>query len=344
MSEVNRAIGFHQQPDRESGNQPDWHLNRKCRRAGNQLILAACATLAIALPAVADRPDPGSTLTVDQQKSLKRAVGYAKSGKGSKAAPIFDSVLSSCTDLPKCIEVASYTEQYGHQLADVRRAIMQKALEMSRTREDFILVALKSRQYECFEITRQAIQQLISLSNTPDQLTDLAHKAMEVSLNDVAHLAMEKEYACIHTVPEALEYAKQVHLMGMDDLLRKVIKDMVDDEPNAHQLCMLLRKIEGYNLKEMNRYLLKKALDQAASVSEFNDIWEAARRHHMNDIFEVAAYRGKKMMLYQKIQRDQAAYREQVQAWREQQNSNQQRAQQEIMHQNSGGGGVPSGF
>ena len=262
------------------------------------ILLAALIAMplsALAVGPASQQSDPNSALTVDQQKALRKAAGYIKSKNGAKAAPIFDSILSSCTDLPKCLEVAQCTEQYGHPLVDVRRAIMQKALEMSRTHDDFILVAMKSRQYECYDVTRQAIQHLISLSKTPDQLTDLARKAMEVSMNDVAHLAMEKEYACVQTVPEAMEYAKQVSSMGMEDLLRKVYKDMIDDEPKTHQLCILLRNFEPYNIKDYNRYLLVKALDQAKSVEDFNDIWEAARRHHQKDIFDLAAWRGKKM-------------------------------------------------
>src|SRR5690606_24870393 len=54
-----------------------------------------------------------SPLTVDQQKALRRGVGYAKKGKKDKAAPIFNAVISEATDLPKCLAIAEYTEQYG---------------------------------------------------------------------------------------------------------------------------------------------------------------------------------------------------------------------------------------
>ncbi|MBX9666780.1 MAG: hypothetical protein K2X93_04135 [Candidatus Obscuribacterales bacterium] len=305
------------------------------------LTAAACLTLP-AGPAYADRPDKDSPLTVNQQRDLRRAVSYAKKGRADKATPIYNEILSACTDLPKCIAVASYTEQYGFATVDARRAIMEKALEMCRTYDDYILVAMKSRQYECFDVTRKAVQQLISVSETPEQLMDLATKALEVSMTDVAHLAMEKAYTGLDSIPEAIEYSRLAGLMGMVDLQRKVVREMIDDEPSAHELCIILRKIEPMKLKDLNRYLLKKALDQASTVGEFNDIWEAARRHNYKDIFDLAAYRGKKMQLIKRMQSDRAAHQERVDQWKQGNDA----AQQRVIKDLQGGGSTPppSGF
>lgn len=315
---------------------------RARQAAAFSLIMVVCLGV-VAQPAMADKVDPNSPLTKDQQRQLKKAAAYAKKGRGDKASPIFNDILATCTDLPKCMAVATYTEQYGHSTVDARKAIMHKAVEMCRTHDDYILVAMKSRQYECYEVTREAIQHLISVSETIEQLTDLAHKAMEVSLTDVAHLAMEKEYSLVKTVPDAIEYANQTGLMGFTDLQRKCVKELIDDEPTTKQLCVILRRIEPFKLKDLNRYLLKKALDQAGSTDDFSDIWEAARRLGQKDIFDLAAFRGKKMMLMKRIQADRQAHSQRIEEWKQGQDS----SQQQIKNQIQGGGGdsgPPSGF
>jgi hypothetical protein len=302
-------------------------------------LAVAVACLGLLSQAAYAKVDPNSPLTTEQQRSLKKAAAFAKKGRGDKASPIFNDILATCTDLPKCIAVAGYTEQYGHSTVDARRAIMARALELCRTYDDYILVAMKSRQYECFDVTRTAIQQLVSVANTKEQLTDLARKAMEVSMTDVAHLAMEKEYTIVKTVPDALEYANEVSLMGFTDLQRKVVKELIDDESNCAQLCMILRKIEPFKLKDLNRYLLKKALDQAASVDDFSTIWEAARRHNQKDIFDVAAFRGKKMQLMQRIKGDRANHAQRIEEWKQGQDSAQDKVQKDM-----GGGQPVTGF
>lgn len=311
------------------------------RRNLRMIALAGISSLitlgAASEAAFADRVDPNSPLTVNQQRELRKAAGYAKKGRKDKASPIFNDILATCTDLPKCMAVATYTEQYGHSTVDARRAIMQRALEMCRTFDDYILVAMKSRQYECFDVTRSAIQQLISIASTKEQLQDLAKKAAEVSLTDVAHLAMEKEYTLVKTVPDAIDYANEAGLLGFTDLQRKCVKELIDDEPNCGQLCMILRKIEPFKLKDLNRYLLKKALDQAATVDDFSNIWEAARRHNQKDIFDLAAFRGKKMQLMQRIQGDRANYAQKVQSWKQGQDAAQNKVQQDLSGQPNNG-------
>lgn len=308
-------------------------------RTFRSVALATLCVGFISHAAHADRIDPNSPLTKNQQSQLSKAANYAKKGRGDKASPIFNEILAACTDLPKCIAVAAYTEKYGHSTVDARRAVMQRALELCRTYDDYILVAMKSRQYECFDVTRSAIQQLVSVANTPEQLSDLARKAHEVSLTDVAHLAMEKKYTVVKTVPDALDYANECHLLGFTDLERKCIKDLIDDEGNCQQLCMILKKIEPLKLKDLNRYLLKKALDQAGNTEDFSALWEAARRHNQKDIFDIAAFRGKKMMLMQRIQGDRQAHQQKVEEWKQGQDSAQNQVQKEL-----GGGGPNTGF
>ncbi|MBZ0187433.1 MAG: hypothetical protein K8F91_14395 [Candidatus Obscuribacterales bacterium] len=259
-----------------------------------------------------------SPLTIDQQKSLNKAAGYAKRGKSDRATPIFNEVLDTCNDLPKCLALAGYTEQYGHPLLDVRRAAMKRAFKLCRTHDDYIQVALKSRQFECYDVTRNAIQKLIGAATSKEELTDLARKAQEVSLNDVAHLAMEKEYQYIKTVPDALEYARQVSLLGMEDLLRQVVKELIDDENDINQLLVLLKNIEGYKLKDMDRYLLKKTLDLPTPTTDtLYEIWKAGRRHRQQDIMDVAVFRAKKQKLTEKMKEQDASKKSKLEKWRQ---------------------------
>lgn len=270
------------------------------------LILALICQLTVLQPVQAKRYNPDSPLTVDQQKRLKKAARYAKKGKGTKAAPVFEEVLATCNDIPKCLALAEYTQGYGHPLQEIKRRVLERAFSLCRTDSDYIHVAIKARQYESFDVTRKAIQQLISNAKTPAQILDLARKSQEVSMNDVAHLAMEKYYSMCRTVPEALEYARQVHIFGMDDLLRQVVKDLIDDENNPDKLVALLRSIEPFKLKPLNRYLLTKALDESSRVESYYAIWKAARRHGYQDIMDVCAYRAKKKKLINKIKQVRA--------------------------------------
>lgn len=269
--------------------------------------------------------NPDSPLTKEQQKSLRRAANYAKRGKGTRAVPVFERVLETCNDIPKCLALASYTEGYGHPLSEVKRRVMERAYKLCRTDNDYIQVALKARQVECYDVTRKAIQSLISNAKNPQMLMDLARKSQEVSMNDVSHLAMEKAYTLVRTVPEALNYARQVQLFGMDDLLRDVLKDLIDDENNADQLIVLLRSIEQFKSKEMNRYLLTKALGESKTSESYHAVWKAARRHGYHDIMKVAVYRAKKKNIIQsykkrKAEQKKAGFRGQLEQWRQNQN------------------------
>jgi hypothetical protein len=266
---------------------------------------------------IARTPWPDSPLAPEVQASLEQAGRYMKSGKPQKAAPIIQSALSSANDIPKCLAIASFTESYGYPLMDTRRQCMQKALSLCSTREDYILVALKSRHFEFFEITRECINHLVAGAKTVDELYDLARKSQEVALNDVAHMAMEKAYSGVRSVPDAFKYAHDVKQMGMDDLVRKAVKDLVNDEEDSLALCNLLRGIEDLGMEDLNRYCLKKSLDKAETMDALKCIYEGARRNRQNDIMQVALYRGNKLHLIQKIKHDREEYDRQMKDWQE---------------------------
>ncbi len=176
----------------------------------------------------------------------------------------------------------------------------------------FHQVALKSRQYQCYEVTRDAVNSLIGSGTSIDDLYDLARKTQEVALNDVAHLAMEKAYTLCKTIPEALAFAREAKLLSMDDLNRKAVKDMIDDEPNAHELIVLLHYIEPFKLRDMDRYCMKKALDRAVAEQDFLDLYNASQRRGESDIFSIALYRGKKARLMQQIKGEQETAQQQM--------------------------------
>lgn len=280
-------------------------------------VLALAFLLASQSSIAARKAWPNSPLPVEVQAELEKAGRFMKSGKPLKAAPMIEATIASADSIPKCLAVADFTETYGYPLMEVRRKCMQKALSLCSSREDFILVALKSRHCQFYEITRECINHLIQNSRTVDDLFDLARKSQEVALNDVAHMAMEKAYTGIKSVDDAVRFAHDVKQMGNDDLVRKVIKDLVNDEENGMNLCMLLQKTEDLGMDDLVRYCLKKALDKAQTVDELKCIYEGSRRNRQNDIMEVAAWRAKKLVLIQRIQNDRAEYTRQLKEWRE---------------------------
>lgn len=258
-----------------------------------------------------------SPLPVEAQSALTKAGRMMKSGKFDRAKPAVLAVLETANDVPKCLAIAQYTESYGYPMMEVRRQCLNKALSLCQNEEDYILLALKSRKYQFFEITRQSMSSLIQTAKTMPQLYDLARKAQEVALNDLAHMAMEKAYSGLQTEEQAFVYADHCKDLGMDDLLRKTLKQMVDDEDDSGALCDMALKIEKFNMRDLNRYLLRKALECCKTVPDMEAIQEVGRRLNEPDVVERARYFVKKGKLIQKIKGDQVEHAGKVRAWRE---------------------------
>jgi hypothetical protein len=292
------------------------------KRQLNFSMIAAILALNM-VPALAKKEVVDSPLDPQVQSSLRRAV---KSGDAKRATPVILEALQGANDIPKCLAIASFTEIAGASMLDARRQCLVKALSLCQSRQDFIQVALKSRQYQCYEVTRDAVNSLIGSATSVDELYDLAAKTQEVALNDVAHLAMEKAYTLVKTIPDALAFARQAKLLSMDDLNRKTCKDLIDDEPNAHELIVILHYIEPFKLKDLDRYCMKKALDRAATEQDFLDIYNASQRRGESDIFSIALYRGKKARLMQQIKTEQEAAQQTLDA-------QQAKAQQDLQTQ-----------
>jgi len=307
-------------------------------------LLAAHLLILNTVPAVcARKPWTDTPLNEEQQVALEKAGRLAKSGKMKAAEPFFNAAIASANDIPKLMAIANFTEGVGYPLQDVRRACLEKALGLWRTREDFITVASKARKFQLYECTRQAINGLIATAQTKEDLFDLSRKAHEVNLEDVAHLSMEKCYAVINSQADALVFAQQAKIMGMDDLVRKCLKDLLDDSQTASEICQLLKQMEPFQMTDYTRYGLKKALDIANTMDECQQICNLARRYNESDIMQLALYRYKKKFLIQKIKDDQSAYQKQVQSWKEGQQTEfekeAQKAVQDLQRQGIKGSG-----
>lgn len=289
-----------------------------------QQIAAAAALLMLAgglawtQPGWAARVDNiDSPLSRAQQSTMDHAMRLMRAGKFERAADLCNQALAASNDVSKCISIAKDTEAYGLPMMETRRNALNRAYSLATSRDDLILVALKSREYQFFEVTRQAVASLIANAKTIPELYDLAKKSQEVALNDVAHLAMEKAYTGVHDQNGAFAFAEQAKAMGMDDLLRKVVKELVDDEDDVQALCDLMLKLQGYNMRDETRYGLRKCLDKASTIAEMQAIFETARRLNEPDIANRANYYVRKGKVIQKIKEDRAAYEAQLRGWRE---------------------------
>lgn len=279
-------------------------------------LLSVVVLGAQSTPVMAASYDPNSPLSQEQQVQLQKAARSMKS-RPDKATQVIYDALNGANDIPKCLNIAAYTEPYGAPMLEARRACVTKALSLCQTRQDFLQVALKARRYECFEVTRQAVNSVISAAGTIDDLYDLAHKAQEVALTDVSHLAMEKAYTECRTVNDALKFASEAKLLGYEDLTRKTIRELVDDEREAKELVSILQRIEAFGYKDLNRYLLKKAIDQARTVDDYFAIYEASRHHGEQDIYKLAEWRGKRQQILNKMKEDREAYQKKMEEWKQ---------------------------
>jgi len=275
-----------------------------------------------------------SPLTIEQQAQVKKANSAAKSGKAEKAATYYTQALSQATTVEQCLDIAQATERYGQLLVVTRRACLERAISVATRDVDLFSIALRSRQYQFYEITKRVIDKIIAKAESNEELFALAHKCQEVALGDVSHLAMEKALAQTKTIPEALTFAKEAKVMNMDDLLRKTVKDLIDDQTNVHDLCTLLADIEPLQLSDLDRYLLKKAVNSVKTPNDCKEVFEMAKRYSQQDIVELAAFRGRKMLLLEKYNEEQAQlHAQQEQAARELEEQNL--AKQGLERQNS---------
>lgn len=269
-----------------------------------------CAALALSL--LSCRPawskaDPNSPLSPEVQSTLMRASRGVKGGsKSAKAVQTFESSLQDAGSIDQCLAIASYTEACGVSLMSVRRECLKKALSLCQAKEDYVEIAHACRKYECYDVEREAMDAVLKTANTADELYDLAQRAHKMAARDLVQQALIKAYALCKSVPDALRFAREANLVGADDLSRRAVKDLIDDENNTHGLMVLLDQIEPFNLKDLDRYLLKKSLDVSSKFEDYVEIAEASRRFNEPDIRTVAIYRAKKKKILQQFDAEKA--------------------------------------
>jgi len=298
--------------------------------------------------------DANSPLTKTQQSSAKRGNSYAGSGKAEKAQSSYQSTIDEATSIEQCLALVKNTEHLGSILLPVRRNCLTKALSLAKTDDDYFQIVLCARQCQLYEITKQCIDALIARAKTEDELLALAHKSLSMAIDDVAHIAMEKLYREIASGQEnaveqsaaksrvqrngenaeeassepterlrlrtkQLAFAEQAKLMAMEDLMRKAIKDMLDQEQSAHGLCALVTAIEPLEVPDLQRKILRKAVYQVATVDDCKEVYEAGRRLGQQDIVDLAGFKGRKMLLIQQANAEQQAIKEQQEALKEEQ-------------------------
>ena len=236
-----------------------------------------------------------------QAQTVQKAAKIAKAGNAAKAKQMIQDTLNTTDDVSTCLAMASAADIVGFKLQDSKRACLQKALSLSKTRDDYFRCALKARQVQVFDITSDAVKQLLSSASSTEELLDLARRAQEIAMNDVSHLALEKAYAQTKEITAAFNLAKQCRLLGADDLARKICREVIDDNQTTKDLIDLLPGIEEFKYPDGTRYLLKRALDFAKTVDEFKLVFDNARRLNQLDIADLAGFRGRKLVQLQNM-------------------------------------------
>lgn len=240
------------------------------------------------------------------QIMLKKASRAMKSGNAPHAMPTLQKTLDAASSSTECMALAEQSTPFGMPFMSFRRQCMQKALTMAKTPDDYIEVAHACRKYEVYDVERSAIDGVLKSASNPTDLYALAKRAHQMAARDVVSQTLDKAYTLCKSVPDALHFAQQAQLVSADELARKAIRDLVDDEGNTIQLLALLDKIEPFQMKDMNRYLLKKCLDVSSTFDDYVAIANAARRYDETDIRSVAVYRAKKKRILNQIEEDRA--------------------------------------
>jgi hypothetical protein len=276
-----------------------------------KLVLLATTTAFCCSGVVFAKSAPADpALTHEQFVQLEKAKRMAKSA-GPKANQLIISVVATATDTAQCLAIADYADSAGFSLLDARKASLQKAIELSKTKDDLILTVVKSRKLQCFDITSSAIKALLNGCSDPADLYDIAKKCQEIALVDVTRLALEKILAQTENAKDAVALAHQSRTLGLDDLARKIIKDVEDDCQTTAECLELLPQIEAFKYSDATRYIVKKALEKAKTVDEYLAVNKAAVRTHQQDITNNSAWHGRYIILTQQAAeqaaKDQAA-------------------------------------
>jgi len=258
------------------------------------------------LSALAKNSSDASSQSVDQLQ-VNKSLSYLKSGNWPKAAEATENAVAGATDVKSCLGVLSQMEQYGSQANKARRACLSKALNLATTNEELEEVAFAARRAGCVDLSKEALDSLIGSTTAISKLTELAFKANQEAMPDVAHLAMEKAYKLVNNQPDALDFIHQTRNLGLEDLSRQALKDLIDDQASVTDMMTLLPVIDECKMPDLVRYLLKIAVDKAKDTDEMLAVYDAAKKYDQADIVKLAQYRGRKMVLLKKVKTEESS-------------------------------------
>ncbi len=292
------------------------HFSNKQKLSHKQRLCLTTCTLMIFASNTAFAADTNSPLTKPQISAAKRGNSYAKSSKADKAQAAYQPAIDQAVSVEQCLALVKNTEHFGSVLVPVRRNCLNKALHLAKTQDEYFEIISSARQCQLYEITKEAIDSLIAKADTQEDLLTLAHKAQTMGLNDVGHIAMQKLYTKADTMDDKVAFAKQAKLMAMEDLMRQAIKDAMDEQNGAHNLCYLISAIEPLEQQDLQRKILRKAVYQVESPEDCKEVFDMAKRLGQQDIVELSAYKGRKMLLIRQAQTEQSELNDREEAAR----------------------------
>lgn len=246
-------------------------------------------------------------LTKAEQKQIDRAAGYMRSKNWHRATEAVNAFAASAESPSTCMYAMNALSRFGGPANQAKRACVEKAISLSTSSDDLMEVAVKARQSEMFDLSKEAFDRLIGTSENLQDLTLIARESHRMAMADVAHLAMEKAYTRVDNIPDALQFARDSYAMGLEDLSRKCLKDLIEDQPTVSGLLEIAGKVEAMHMNEMVRFALTRAVDKAKTIDQMLSVYNAAKHYGEEDIVKLAQFRGRKMVLQKKIKEEAGA-------------------------------------
>ncbi|CAN5266091.1 hypothetical protein BH11CYA1_BH11CYA1_02490 [soil metagenome] len=265
------------------------------------IALASGAASTNLAQAASKGPYPDSTLPIDGQKQLQKAVSAMRAKNWVKAGDAIDAATSSASDTKGCLFIMHALDAYGGQGNKIKRSAVEKALSLAKTSDELLEVAKCARQCEMYDLSKKTLDELVSASGSYEDLMTIAHHAHEAAMADLCHLALHKAYSLVSNEPDALDFMRQASNLGIDDLARKAAKDLIEDQTTSAECTALTSKFEHLKMPDQIRAALKRALEKATTVADYLAIFNAAKHFEEADIVNLAQYRGRKLTLMNKI-------------------------------------------
>jgi hypothetical protein len=183
-------------------------------------------------------------LTKAEQKQIDRAAGYMRAKNWHRATEAVNAFAAAAESPSTCMYAMTALSRFGGPANQAKRACVEKAISLSTSSDDLMEVAVKARQSEMFDLSKEAFDRLIGTSENLQDLTLIARESHRMAMADVAHLAMEKAYTRVDNIPDALQFARDSYAMGLEDLTRKCLKDLIEDQPTVSGLLEIAGKVE----------------------------------------------------------------------------------------------------